>query len=245
VPVDNVLRRLGGIRKQLMASYEASAPMSAATKGRERETFVDGFLKDVFPPIYRFGSGDVVDLEGNQSGQIDVVVEFPLGPSLPAVGSPHHRLYLAETVAATLEIKSDIQAQWKEVIHTANSLSKIKRSSPSGLIIGSRPSPRIPFIAIGFKGWSRADIVRQKLVDNSAIDAILIVEHGIFATSSEFGSLAEVGEQSVWLAISLLYEFTGRLIYSTFNGANYAATPKVADALSPPHRSGDQILLTM
>jgi hypothetical protein len=80
---DYVLKRLEGIRSQLMAAHEAGDPMSNSTKGREREAFINDFLRNVLPPIYRFGTGDATDVNGNRSGQLDVVVEYPFGPSLP------------------------------------------------------------------------------------------------------------------------------------------------------------------
>ncbi len=79
--------------------------MSDSSKGSEREHFIDLFLKEVFPPSYRFGTGDALDSAGNKSGQLDVVVELTFFPSLPALGGGS-RLYLAEGVAAVIEVKS-------------------------------------------------------------------------------------------------------------------------------------------
>jgi hypothetical protein len=116
---DYVLKRLEGIRSQLMAAHEAGDPMSNSTKGREREAFINDFLRNVLPPIYRFGTGDATDINGNRSGQLDVVVEYPFGPSLPLVGSDTaSRLYLAETVAAVVEVKSTLPSQWNQVLET-------------------------------------------------------------------------------------------------------------------------------
>ncbi|WP_373867562.1 DUF6602 domain-containing protein [Shewanella xiamenensis] len=52
--------------------------MTNATKGSEREFLVDLFLSNVLPNQYRFGSGDITDQKSNRSGQVDIVVEFPL-----------------------------------------------------------------------------------------------------------------------------------------------------------------------
>ena len=51
--------------------YQSNVSLSSSTKGTERELFVDEFLSKVLPPIYRFGTGDVTDLAGNKSGQLN------------------------------------------------------------------------------------------------------------------------------------------------------------------------------
>src|SRR5690242_12312013 len=102
--------------------------MSSASKGEERASFIDSFLANVLPPIYRFGSGDCTDTSGHRSGQLDVVVEYPFAPSPPSVaGSSPTRLYLAESVAAVIEVKSNIAAQWRQAAETAAKLAPLRR----------------------------------------------------------------------------------------------------------------------
>src|ERR1700674_4880270 len=102
--------------------------MSSATKGVERQTFIDSFLREVFPTPFRFGSGDATDASGAKSGQLDVVIEYPFSPSLPIVGSAITRLYLAESIAAVVEVKSNVEQQWTEAVATANALRPITRT---------------------------------------------------------------------------------------------------------------------
>ena len=94
-------QRLAGIRQMLIGAHRAGASMSSASKGGERESFLDGFLAEMFPPPFRFGTGDATDSSGHRSGQLDVVVELPFLPSIPIPGSAN-RLYLAEGVGAVL-----------------------------------------------------------------------------------------------------------------------------------------------
>ena len=109
----------------LLAAHAAGGKMSSASKGNERETFVSSFLRQVFPAHFRFGTGDITDSDERISGQVDVVVEYPNLYSFPVFeASP--RLYLAEGVAATVEIKSDLSTQWSQVEKTASKLKKIK-----------------------------------------------------------------------------------------------------------------------
>ena len=100
--------------------------MSSASKGNEREAFINGFLSEVLPPQFRFGSGDATDQNGARSGQLDIVVEYPFVPSLPIVAGRSPRLYLAEGIVAVIEVKSDIAKQWDEVMTTANQLASLK-----------------------------------------------------------------------------------------------------------------------
>jgi hypothetical protein len=137
MPNQFVLQRLAGIQQVLMGVHRSGAPMSAASRGTERQTFVESFLANVLPPIYRFGSGDATDAAGHRSGQLDVVVEYPFSPSLPSFGGiPTTRLYLAESVAAVVEVKSNIAAQWDEARHTAAQLAPLRRSFKSVMTFG-------------------------------------------------------------------------------------------------------------
>jgi hypothetical protein len=69
----------------LKGVHQAGDRLSNASKGNEREAFINGFLSQVLPPHFRFGSGDITDQHGARSGQLDIVVEYPFVPSLPIV----------------------------------------------------------------------------------------------------------------------------------------------------------------
>jgi hypothetical protein len=182
--------------------------LSAASKGREREIFVDKFLANVFPPIYRFGTGDATDLSGKKSGQLDVVVEHPFAPSLPAVGGTDVRLYPAEAVAAVVEVKSDVAAQWAEAVGTAGALKQLTRSFGARLTLGGvSPSPDIPLVAVGYKGWKDIESARARLND-SQVDAILVIDSGIFVASE--GTWARE-DLALWAMISFLFDRISRL----------------------------------
>lgn len=122
----HVASRLDGIHKSLLASHAAGKDMSSASKGTERELFITDFLTRVFPPHFRFGSGDITDRNELRTGQVDIVVESPFLFSLPAQ-SDGPRLFLAESVAAVIEVKSDLRMQWKEVERTVTNVRAITR----------------------------------------------------------------------------------------------------------------------
>ena len=144
--------RLEGIQKMLMGAHQAGISMTSASKGNEREAFINAFLSEILPPQFRFVSGDITDQSGNRSGQLDVVIEFPFVPSIPIVVGKSPRLYLAEGVVAVIEVKSDISNQWDEVLTTANSLSRLERRYGTGISFGARAGKRIPLYAVGYIG---------------------------------------------------------------------------------------------
>ncbi|VVM99823.1 hypothetical protein PS659_03297 [Pseudomonas fluorescens] len=110
----------------MMAGFDGSGELSSASKGHERELFVNTFLSQIFPPNYRFGCGDLIDGHTEKSGQVDIVIEYPNFMSFPyLMGGP--RLYLAEGVAATIEVKSNLPNQWEEALATAKKVKKLKR----------------------------------------------------------------------------------------------------------------------
>jgi len=124
--------RLEGLFDVILARYKSGSSMSSATKGNERELFVSEILKNVFPSHFRFSSGDIVDTKKRQSGQVDIVLEKPIGYSFPQIQNGP-RLFLAENVAAVVEVKSDLQRQWNEVLNSSAKVSKLHRSYSSEL----------------------------------------------------------------------------------------------------------------
>lgn len=127
----SVLRnRITALFNVLDASYAGGVNLSSSTKGTERELFVNTILRNVLPPHYRFSSGDVIDTYGTQSGQVDLVLEQPRGYSFPMMGSGP-RLFLAENVAAIIEVKSDLTKQWNEVLKTSKKVAAIERKYAS------------------------------------------------------------------------------------------------------------------
>ena len=67
----HIKARLDGIQRMLMGAHLAGTPMTSSSKGYEREAFINGFLSQVLPPSFRFGSGDAIDEHENRSGQLD------------------------------------------------------------------------------------------------------------------------------------------------------------------------------
>jgi hypothetical protein len=213
----HVRSRLSGVQGILKGVHQAGAPMSSATKGQERAAFIDQFLSQALPLPYRFGTGDATDLAGNQSGQLDVVVEYPHCPSLP-LGVGESRLYLAESVAAVIEVKSDVAGQWQEALRTAEQLSTVKRSfTGGGLFSGGPPSSTIPLFVVGYTGWKTPETVREHLTNHPTISGILVIDPGIYVSRNTIST----GPDALWAMVSNLYSAVSSILSTTTNPLRY------------------------
>lgn len=207
-----------------MGLHEAGKATSSAAKGADRENFITIFLSKVLPPQFRFGSGDITDLTGKMSGQVDIVVEYPFLPSIPVLGEGS-RLYLAEGVAAVIEVKSNLKDQWSQVERTAEQLRPLRRGFGSSSL--SAP-PFIPIFAVGYTGWKTSEALEAKLA-TSVVDGILILESGLFVWNRNilggyagFTSSPILGAWSLWAFIVCLYQVAVAVHGANFDPALYA-----------------------
>ncbi len=216
----HLLTRMAGIQQQLMGAHASGLSMSSSTKGGEREEFIKGFLARVFPNPFRFGTGDATDTWGHRSGQLDIVIEYPFGPSLPALGGGDVRLYLAESVAAVIEVKSNLQNQWQEVESTANQLGSLVREFGGMISVGRPPpEPRIPIVAVGYEGWKSLDTLKAK-VESSNIDAALVINGGLFASKDGITATDACG---MWAMISFINSTIQGLVSASTTPFSYIA----------------------
>lgn len=206
-PNRHITARLDAMLGVLLEAHSGGRSMSAAAKGTEREVFINSFMSRVFPPHFRFGSGDITDSEERKSGQVDVVIEYPNLYSFPTL-DPASRLYLAEGVAVALEIKSDLSKQWSEVETTARKTKSLKRRYKDSRMreladrydaIGggqsqvrayelrhaadqlTAPPEEIPLFVVGYSGWAKAETL-QKRVNSSPVDAIIQLDRRFFVS---------------------------------------------------------------
>jgi hypothetical protein len=226
MPNTFVYDRLAGIQSILVGVHQASAPMSSGTKGHERQSFIDDFLSKVLPPIYRFGTGDATDKLGNLSGQLDVVIEYPFSPTLPSVSggttTSATRLYLAESVASVIEVKSDIAKQWSDAKATASKLSKVKRSFGGTFSMGMPPRPEIPLFVASYTGWKTVETILANLQQSPDIAGALVIDAGLFASSEQFGAMRATGPLALWGLICCLHTVTNSLQSASTDPVAYA-----------------------
>jgi hypothetical protein len=188
--VSLVENRLEAIREQLIAGHRAGIGMSSATKGKEREGFVSGFLELVFPQSFRFGTGDVVDQSGQRSGEVDIVVEFPFGPSFPALGGGP-RLYPAEGVAAVIEVKSDLSSQRAEVVSSASRVKALAPQHKPLVVVGRGVPKKVPYFAVGYAGW-QTDAGPVGLAQTGVVDCVYEINAGRCTAAGDFVGAGQI-----------------------------------------------------
>jgi hypothetical protein len=210
MPNQRLLDRLEGVRSMLASVHHATAGSSSATKGTERSKFLDSFLAEALPSVYRFGEGDITDSAGRVSGQIDIVVEYPFAPNLPIQAS-QPRLYLAEGVAAAIEVKSNVSNQWSQVLHTATQLAPLRRAFGASVSMGLSPFPFIPLFAVGYVGWTTAQTIQQQLAAaNEELAGVLVIDPGLYVSRFNGGTMAQ-GAAALWAFICDLHLVTNSL----------------------------------
>ena len=232
----HVRDRLLGLQRVLLAMFDAGIAMSSASKGTERELFVSSFLRQLFPPSVRFDTGDITDVGHRLSGQVDIIVEAPTLFSLPAVlDGP--RLFLAEGVAAAIEVKSNLANQWPQVLAKAQKVRELtvlerkytraqklemarERYPGRKVTVVDSPSEDvrkkdggIPFIAIGFDGWDDMETVRKHADE---IGSVLVLRRGFFAGPGGSGPGA-TGILMFLEQLSLLIQEAAVTIYPTWH----------------------------
>ena len=218
MPNQHVFQRLSGLQTILNGIHQSSVGLSSATIGGERAAFIDQFLSKVLPPIYRFGTGDVTDSSGAKSGQLDVVVEYPFAPSLPTVGSGQSRLYLAESAAAAIEVKSNIANQWNDAVKTAQALAPLKRAFGASMSFGLGPQAQIPLFAVGYTGWKTVQTLQSNLNSCPEIMGVLVIDAGIYVSKSATAT----GPWALWGLIADLHFVTNSLQSASTDPGAYA-----------------------
>lgn len=224
----NLESRLNSILKIANAHYEAGYGMSNSSIGSEREFFVTELLGKIFPNSYRFSSGDIVDIDGNSSGQVDLILEFPHEPSFPSpVGDK--RLVLAETAICSFEIKSSI-SQWGEAIKKTKSINSVKRSLDFFItstfedgkvdVTGDDIKEKIPTIVVFYKGPPEISTLKckfQSLPEAERPSAIFTLDKGFFI----YKEVMFEGADGLLGLITLIARLAGvQLVASTMVG-NY------------------------
>ncbi len=165
MPSKIVQSRLQSIVDTLLAAHRGGADVSRASKGRERELFINMVLGNIISQPFRIGSGEIVDQSDNLSGQVDIAIEYANTLSFPSVYPHSERLYLAESICAVIEVKSDLSSQWLEARQKAEKIFALSRRVGAVAYTGSRPPDKIPVFVVGYDGWASPETARKKLND--------------------------------------------------------------------------------
>jgi len=227
-----------------MAQYSAGEGLPDAATGSEREVFLRGFLQKIFPSHRRFSTGCITDSDGNLSGQIDIAVEFGLGPSF-SMPITEERLLLAESVALVISVKSDLSKQWGGVRDEIRKIRKLHRKMDwnTPFEIGRLTGPQIPCVAVGYTGYKTPDRLLRRIKTTPEDErpiAALVIESGCFCWPDPFGAKPDEpeflakGAYGLYALCFLVNVLADRLRYSHPNMLVYVLPPAEDDRRTEP-----------
>lgn len=167
--------------------------------GDSREDALVHFLRDRLPSRFAVVSGEVVDMNGNQSGQTDIIIyDSDLTAPLLAHGKGNV-LLPAEALLATVEVKSKVTAG--EITKSVNGIKKIHAlrpwDAPYGLVSGTNGSttdpglPRILTTVFAYKSdlgqvnWASKELARLREACKDVnlpipcVDRMVVLDRGL------------------------------------------------------------------
>ena len=159
---------------------------------QHREEIIGNFLKDYFPPAYQIAKGEIIDSNGTQSGQMDVIICTPFHP-FTVSKSGSRSLCFAEGVACAIDVKSDLpRTELERGLRQVWKVKKLERkSTPGDLTCGSAYDQerlrRIPAILFGYEAPSletlKANITKLhedlRIPTEEQLDALVVLDKGI------------------------------------------------------------------
>lgn len=102
------------------------------TKGEENEAEIRKLLIDFLPSNYGIGSGIIIDTQGKESKQIDIIVYDRTIPNYTL--SSDSRIFLIDQVLATIEIKTTLTTgKDGSLIQSLGNVKSVKELKPSQL----------------------------------------------------------------------------------------------------------------
>jgi hypothetical protein len=206
---------------RLRAAHDSQQHVEVANSSVLRDLFVSVFLSEVFPSAFRFESGEALDTQGRQSGSLDIVIESPFVPCVPGVQGTESRWYLAEGVAAAIQVHANLMTDWDAVLAGARRLAILHRNFASFSTNGPAPMRRIPLFVAGYAGWTTPEAVKQRLSDGE-LDGILVIEPAIFVGGPAFAGVVARGPWALWTFIASLHQAISGLATATSELWHYA-----------------------
>jgi len=220
MPSAIVANRLASIVNTLMAAHAGGADVSSASKGRDRELFLNLVLGNVISQPFRVGSGDIVDQSDNTSGQTDIVIEYANTLSFPSIYPHSERLYLAESVCAVVEIKSNVRDQAGGALAKAQKVHALNRNLGSVIQHGKHAPPeKIPLFVVGYRGWSNRQGVASQLATwndkEVLVSGILQLDPCIYVSDENvFGKHSADGPAGLYGFLVSIEQLTSSMIGS-------------------------------
>jgi len=197
------------IQSAVAASRAIDSIAHEGLKGRIREIFVDDLVSPLLPSYVGIGTGKIIDSEGGQSGECDVVI-YDRDRMPPLMLGLREALFSIESVLYSIEVKTTLNVkELRDATLNAKQVRELKNLPPrypvgagynTALKIQKeslRPAPICCLFAFGtdMKGGSKTELQRyQEITDNNKdgvpyISSLCIVNCAAhwYGPRSEFG----------------------------------------------------------
>lgn len=132
--------------------------------GTAREGLIANFLKQNLPESIGYHPGELFDHKGTRSGQIDIVLHPITSPKINLYNTIN--LFPAETVLATIEVKSNLDK--KDINNALDSSVKVKalefiERDAHGYerISGIADFEKIPFVVFAYQGSDISTLIKN------------------------------------------------------------------------------------
>ncbi|AZD91775.1 MULTISPECIES: DUF6602 domain-containing protein [Pseudomonas] len=198
---DLLLNNIETLKENLMLGHKQSQKYPSTVIGNERELIIESLLARVLPHNIRYGSGVIMDGYGKTTGQIDIVLECEQSFSLP-ITSGKQRLYFADTVAAAIEVKSDLRKQKVEAFAQSHAVQQLQRKKSKEKFI-FRNEYLVPSYIIAFKGPDKDTIAKWLFEECREKNqhyptGILCLEPAYFFSFEPSGNFEASGDSAVF-----------------------------------------------
>lgn len=173
-------------QKQLKANLdESSSIINSTGKGDNSEESWKKFLREILPTKYGIDKGYIIDSDGNESEQIDIIIYDALYPPLIMVSNAGEKFIPAESVYAIIEVKPKINKAYLEYANQKiESVKKLKRLSRGMTCAGKRTEAReltkILGIILATDTEIKSDTVSEHLSIYKNIDIGCAINHYSF-----------------------------------------------------------------
>ena len=176
--------------------FETSAFNHSLTKGEEREVPLINFFTLNLPKTYSTVRGEVIDLNGQSSPQLDVMI-YDNSRNIPFYSGENYILP-AESLLASVEVKSTLNQE--EIRKILKSVNKLKSLKPFGKKVDISKQKREPQDKISCryfhsvfaydtdlaeKDWSIKEferikrIAQEEKIDQALLDRVIVLNKGI------------------------------------------------------------------
>ena len=192
----NILRKAIEARaNSMLEMYNLSGGVANDTeKGAFREFFLSALIQPLMPKQFGVGSGVVVDAEGRQSGQSDVVL-YDTRRLPPVFLAGDRGVFPVDSVLAVVEVKSTLESRdYDQIVPASRRIGLLCETNPDGMRIatpgkGEDNTTTYPLYAVfAYKSDARSDEV-ERLESRFAgghdfVRLICVLDKGVWSAST-------------------------------------------------------------